>query len=231
MSRSKFVAIVLLAISGVFCCPYARSLTDQARSFATTENLLLFENPAAASKCTKSDFTAPTSTRASICTVYSEILTRLDGLVGSNVALPSSIFGSALRLVFHDAGEVDMTKPADQMGPDGCLASDGSSDGLTGAETITMKYFEPMWQDVCDQISRADFWAMLGYITLQKTILPPIPMMYLYGRRDNIGCEGGAGRLPKASGNLSEIDRVFVRQMGLSLEDAGKCDAAGTRSS
>ena len=143
-------------------------------------------------------------------------------LLASNVVPKSSLYGSAIRLVFHDAGEIDMRLVDDKLGPDGCLSSDGSSAGLTEEGSIVMQLLEPMYQQVCNLISRADFWILIGKLVLKEAIHPPIEVAFQYGRLDNRDCEGGAGRLPDPSGGLAEINRVFVDQMGLSINEAGK---------
>jgi hypothetical protein len=46
---------------------------------------------------------------------------------------------------------------------------------------------------------------------------------YYFGRKDNRNCSLPSGRrLPDAQYGLSEISKVFVSQLGLSLHDAGK---------
>lgn len=123
--------------------------------------------------------------------------------------------------MFHDAGEVDMTNFVDLLGPDGCMCHDGDSAGLTEPTSLVNTVIEPLWQQVCDRISRADFWVLFGKLVVETAASAPVSVAYQYGRRDNVECEGGAGRLPSAQGDLSEISRVFVTQMGLTLNDAG----------
>jgi hypothetical protein len=174
------------------------------------------------SSCSKNSFKAGTTTKGSICSAYRTTRELFAGLIASAVTPKSVIFGSVIRLAFHDAGKVDMTKPNDKLGPDGCLSNDGSSDGLTEPNCITQLYLEPMYQLVCDRISRADFWILLSKLVLEQAISPPMAVSYEFGRRDNVQCEAGGGRLPSAEGDLSEFRRVFVTQMGLSMADAGK---------
>ncbi len=43
---------------------------------------------------------------------------------------------------------------------------------------------------------------------------------FYYGRVDNENCDGGAGRLPEHQHGFSEFQRVFINQMGLTMNDA-----------
>lgn len=213
--------VLCLWASSIYCCPFLRqhsgnssaSLARQSGKFAATSF-------GAFCGRTNSLFVSPSV--PSTCSAYREIQALFNGLIGANVQSKSAIFGTVIRLSFHDAGEIDITNQNDFLGPDGCLASDGSSNGLTESSSIAMRYLEPIYQVVCDRISRADFWALLGLLTLEKTITPPIPTPFYFGRRDNTQCDSGGGRLPRADGGMDEIERVFVRQMGLTIEEAGQ---------
>jgi hypothetical protein len=126
----------------------------------------------------------------------------------------SQLFGKAVRLVFHDAGEIDMQSHQDDdtMGPDGCLSDTSANGGLLEDSSIVMTVLEPIWQTVCDQISRADFWVLFAQLSRE----------YQYGRRDAQDCSAGEGRLPSGQAGLDEINQVFVTQMGLTMVDAGQ---------
>lgn len=127
-----------------------------------------------------------------------------------------------MRLVFHDVGEVDIRNSVDLLGPDGCLAQNGDSAGLTEATSLVNTVMEPIWQSVCDRISRADFWVLFGKLVVEAAAPSLVaPLVYQYGRVDNMVCEGGGGRLPSAQGGLDEFNRVFVNQMGLTMREAG----------
>ena len=132
----------------------------------------------------------------------------------------SDLFGAAIRLAFHDAGEVDIRAP-DHFGPDGCLSGDANNNGLVEFDSLVTTVMEPIWQTVCDNISRADFWVLFGKLVLEFAASVPININYQYGRVDTVSCNGGRGRLPTAQGDLDEITRVFVTQMGLTMNDAG----------
>ena len=126
-----------------------------------------------------------------------------------------------MRLAFHDAGEFDLNA-SDLFGPDGCLAQVADSAGLIEANSLVNTFVEPIWQSVCDRISRADFWVLFGKLVLEKAAtVSPIFINYQFGRKDNVACNAGAGRLPNAQGDLGEFQRVFVNQMGLTLNNGG----------
>lgn len=128
----------------------------------------------------------------------------------------------SLRLSFHDAGEADITS-TDTLGPDGCISNSSDSNGLLEPTSYVTTLLEPIWQNYCDKISRADFWALIGKIATEyadPTHFIKIP--YQYGRIDNRDCSAGTGRLPNAQSGLSEMSRVFVKQMGLTMNDGGQ---------
>ena len=121
--------------------------------------------------------------------------------------------------MFHDAGEVDITK-TDLLGPDGCLNVNTDNAGLLETTSPVFITIEPLWQQVCDQITRADFWALLGKAVVEKAAgKNAISINYQFGRKDNAVCTAGAGRLPSAQGGIGTIQQVFVTQMGLTLDD------------
>ena len=158
---------------------------------------------------------------ANIRSVYRDVKAAFHALIERSPAFAqSNIYGAALRLAFHDAGEIDITK-GDKFGPDGCLSNSGDNAGLIEEGTVPVTVIEPLWQEYCDKISRADFWALLGKLAAERadpthTLIIP----FQYGRKDAASCDDGVGRLPKPQPGLSEYDRVFVKQMGLSIADA-----------
>ena len=132
------------------------------------------------------------------------------------------LFGASLRLCFHDAGEVLVSDMADSMGPDGCLQTINSDNaGLSDFDGAVNLILEPIWQRFCDKISRADSWAFWGKLVVESAASSPIEVNFYAGRSDSKACDAGVGRLPVASAlGLGEIHRVFINQMGLSLQDA-----------
>lgn len=171
--------------------------------------------------CRKTNSYFANPTKEGICSVHKELEMNFQYILTTSGVPVSSLFGSVVRLAFHDAGEVDVTKYTDRLGPDGCLATDGSSAGLVEENSIAITTIEPIYQRVCDRISRADFWALFGKIVVERAASVPINVVFQFGRTDNIDCEGGGGRLPRAEGGMDELSRVFVTQMGLTMEDAG----------
>jgi hypothetical protein len=79
-----------------------------------------------------------------------------------------------------------------------------------------------MWQKYCDQISRADFWVLFAKLSLEAADpTNSIQLEYQFGRRDTTVCELDVDRLPSPQYGVEELERVFVTQMGLTMQDAG----------
>ena len=155
------------------------------------------------------------------CTAYKTLTALLPAITPTNPTAQARFYGASLRLAFHDAGEVDLST-TDAMGPDGCLNTVNTDNvGLLEPSSPVFSIIEPLWQTVCDQITRADFWALVAK-TVVETADPThtISIPYQYGRKDNLVCAVGAGRLPSAQGGAATISQVFVTQMGLTLNDA-----------
>jgi hypothetical protein len=173
--------------------------------------------------CAKTNGIPINPTKSSICSAAKSVSLQFNEyIVTHNTPTEvSDIIGKAVRLAFHDAGEVNVEIKTDKLGPDGCLSSDDENAGFIESDSLVATVFEPIWQSVCDKISRADFWVLLGKIALEK-VEPTHKLLipYQFGRKDNQECEYGNGRLPSAQKGLEEIDRVFVQQMGLTLNEA-----------
>lgn len=173
----------------------------------------------------------PPSLDAFDCSVFKsikeKIYERVNEVIESNdIRALSDMYALPLRLVFHDAGEVDVTNPHDSMGSDGCLSDDPEHKGLLEEESLVYSLIDHMWQHYCDSISRADFWVLIGKLAVEKAALPDglINIPYQYGRKDNLECSAGKGRLPNAQLGFegeNGIIKVFVHRMGLTLDDAG----------
>eukprot|EP01034_Spumella_vulgaris_P021863 gene21863-27938_t len=151
----------------------------------------------------------------------SDYVAQLTAATSSSVLNLSTLYGAAVRLAFHDAGEANMASSSDMMGPDGCLSTSGDNAGLVESDSIVYTTFEPVWQGLCGKISRADFWVLLAKLcleTAEPTDVLSIP--FQFGRIDATSCSAGADRLPSALGDLTEYRQVFVTQMGLTLADA-----------
>jgi len=169
---------------------------------------------------------APAVTKAEdLCSVYEKSKSAFIASIPDDVKGAANLFGKTLRLTWHDAGEVDL-EAADTLGPDGCLTYSGSNAGLIDSTSVVSLVLEPIWQDVCDKISRADFWMLLGKIVFEhaqyaeKNNFTTVETAYSYGRKDSTDCSAGIGRLPNPQFPDSEFNRVFVKQMGLTMADA-----------
>lgn len=216
--------LVLLIFDNAYGCPFLSALSLSRRGKTAKHQFHLRRATSAAnatSQCKKTELKSVVSTGRGICSAYVSIHSAIDYLLNTNTLQRSELFGSAVRLAFHDAGEVDIQDPTDKLGPDGCLASHGGSEGLVEPMVIANMYLEPIWQTMCDRISRADFNALFGTVAVERAADFAVDLTFQYGRRDNIECEAGEGRLPNAEGGLEELQRVFVNQMGLTMDDAG----------
>lgn len=145
--------------------------------------------------------------------------------LGTNIRQRANFFGTALRLAFHDAGEFNI-KTNDTLGMDGCLSQTGPNNGLQQpATTLTNTVVEGFWQLACNKISRADTWALVGKLAAETaSAIPGYRLPFYYGRKDSVTCAAGAGRLPAHQPGLSEYQRVYVNQMGLTIRDGGLLD-------
>jgi len=76
----------------------------------------------------------------------------------------------------------------------------------------------------CCYYRRADFWVLFSILVVQYTAAPNtinLQSKYQFGRKDSRSCNAGVGRLPSAQNGLSNINKVFVTQLGLTMSDAG----------
>jgi len=140
----------------------------------------------------------------------------------------SNIFGQSIRVAFHDAAEIDLTNPADMMGPDGCVSDTIPNFGLTNASSFVNTLLDPIWQKYCDVISRGDFWALIGKLSVE--IADPtksINIPYYYGRVDKSDCflPNSFFRPPSPLAGFNTIAggliQGFVGRMGLTINDIG----------
>ena len=164
-----------------------------------------------------------------MCAVTSEIkasflalMASYDSNAATAQANKAKLFGNALRLAFHDAGEV-LISSADKMGPDGCLSSSSDNAGLVEITSATVAIIEPEWQKFCGRISRADFWALYAKLVVEYAAAPEVNIVipFYYGRKDATTCEAGSGRLPQAAATTASATlSFFATNMGLSSTDA-----------
>ena len=144
----------------------------------------------------------------------------------------SDIYAQAIRLAFHDAGEVDLTDPFDQLGSDGCLSASPDSKGIIESTSYVHTLIEPLWQNYCEYLTRADFWALIGKLAVESSAKPVgiipggyITIPYQYGRKDNKQCPLTNARLPDGQEGYhgpNGLEEVFIKRMGLSWDDIGK---------
>mmetsp|Transcript_26684 Transcript_26684/g.36699 ORF Transcript_26684/g.36699 Transcript_26684/m.36699 type:complete len:308 (-) Transcript_26684:1955-2878(-) len=188
--------------------------------------------PTAVSVCKKTKFAYPTVTAASTCTAYKQIRADFIALLppgGTSAGdfTRANIFGKALRLAFHDAGEIDITQP-DKLGPDGCLSNTAENAGLIpfGTVTSTMvdSLFEPIYQKYCDNLNRADFFVLFAKFAVEYSEpTKSIKIPFQYGRRESQSCAGPGnsyvGRDPSGQAGVDEMVETFINNMGLTNVD------------
>jgi hypothetical protein len=167
---------------------------------------------------------------ANLCSAYADIKAQFLSIVNNLKSQTTyaakkelaSIFGKAVRMVFHDAVDLDLTK-TDLMGADGCIGSAHGSAGLIEQTSPIFTVYEPIYQSFCDKINRADFYVLMGKLVIEITEpTNSIKLTYQYGRKETSDCSAGIGRDPGAQDGMHAIKQAFVVQMGLTYEDAGE---------
>jgi len=200
--------------------PTMSSSTSQSKSYDNT----IFESKSTTSHpfCLSTNGSQVVFSSTNICQAYNIIKPAFVKLLptANDILGRGKLFGSAVRLVFHDAGEYDI-RTSDLLGPDGCLSHGPTNRGLQEDTSIVMTVLEPLWQQVCQYITRADFWVMFAKLVIEEATSHSITIAYQYGRHDNSECSVGANRLPSGQSGLIDIERIFVTQMGLEIKDAG----------
>jgi hypothetical protein len=243
----SFVFSSVVVVLGTIACPFAGnepkshtgenrilraavSIIEKSEAIVTPSYLPTAAPTASTLRpfCTKNNGGPAGMRHSDICFAVESVKKDFAALIkGKDPVFLSNLYGAILRIAFHDAGEIDLRILADKAGPDGCLSLSSNNFGIVDRSgTITTEVIEPMWQDYCDQISRGDFWALIGKLALEAadptgTVLA-LSMPFYYGRVDRMACEEGNGRLPIAEKGFSEIKRVFVDQMGMTEDDAGR---------
>lgn len=170
--------------------------------------------------CAKNGGLAAVTDSNNICSTYNSVKNAFQSILPVDRRDRANLFGAVVRLAFHDAGEIDI-RTNDNYGPDGCLSDSSDNAGLIEGNEEVAAILEPIWQEHCDVISRADFWVMFARLALQEAAsVKPMIIPYHYGRKDNTVCNDFSGRLPDAQFGLDVITEVFVNQMGLTIDDA-----------
>ena len=123
-----------------------------------------------AAVCKASPSSAAAVTPATMCAIRTGVAGDLAALLSSYSDLQKSrLFGSALRLVFHDAAEMS-SDAADRLGADGCLSQSSDNAGLVEATSLAATVIESAWQKYCGQgISRADFWVLFAKLCAERS--------------------------------------------------------------
>lgn len=187
-----------------------------------------------AAYCVKTGGEAVVPSHSKICQATANINVAFNELIygeysNENVMNQSNLFGQTLRVVYQDAAEANITDEYDFLGPDGCLSNRSSNDGLVESTSLIMSVLEPIWQENCELISRADFWVYFAYLSIdhaERTNLissGALEFPYIYGRKDATGCSyEGPDRIPDPQlGEEGNYD-FFVNMMGLTVAQGGK---------
>ena len=174
--------------------------------------------------CKASPSSAAAVTPATMCAIRTGVAGDLAALLSSYSDLQKSrLFGSALRLVFHDAAEMS-SDAADRLGADGCLSQSSDNAGLVEATSLAATVIESAWQKYCGQgISRADFWVLFAKLCAERSAAlggVTVTVPFYYGRKDNKGsCNLSASRQPDALATTFSATASFFSKMSLSADD------------
>ena len=84
--------------------------------YDTNTTRSLQSTPQGSSICAKTNGAIIRPTKSDICAAYSIIKASFDNLIPADRFGRSALYGKAVRLAFHDAGEVDMSNTADRLG-------------------------------------------------------------------------------------------------------------------
>ena len=214
---------VFVLLKGAYGCPFSNKKDFSKSELPSFHRSLRSgkSNSYTTGVCAKSNGATPDLSDANICSVYLSVKKDFEALIPDSEFERANLYGAAVRLAFHDAGEIDINS-SDTMGPDGCLSSSSDNAGLVEETSLVNTVIEPLWQNYCDKISRADFWVLFAKLSMEYSDpTKSIKLDYQYGRQDKTVCEIESDRLPDAQYGMDMIEQVFVKQMGLTLEDAG----------
>jgi len=147
------------------------------------------------------------------------------------------IAAGMVQLAFHDSGTY--VKATGTGGPDGCI-------NLGLAENGGLKWTVPKLQPVYEKyntvISYADFVQLAGKVAIETVGGADVPIPFKYGRKTGSTCGDGqngddVNKLPEANKNSEHVNEVFVKRMGLTVQDItalmgghtiGRMEAANT---
>lgn len=181
--------------------------------------------------CAKTNGAKVVYTKAGITKAYNQVLaaynTAVNNLANNQLGL-ANLLGAALRMAFHDAVDLDLTKP-DLMGADGCIGDKQGSAGLVEPTSPIYTIMEPIYQANCDLINRADFFVLFAKFVVElRDPTKTIKLPFQYGRRETQDCSAGIGRDPDAQDGFDAIKQSFIVQMGLTYTDAVTLSGAHT---
>lgn len=147
------------------CCPFARINSNTSEGHFTDDSQNKNKRKLETFQCKK----RLVQTSKKTCSAYKAIKTRfLKSIKDISINEKTNIFAIAIRLVFHDAAEIDITLPNDLLGPDGCISNNNANNGLTEANSIVNTLLNPLWLPLCGKVSRADFWVMIAKLSVMK---------------------------------------------------------------
>ena len=235
-SLSLLTVLFLLSIHKSSCaCPHLRAQASKHSTVSTTIEQAAngaFAYPI----CAKTNGKPVDYSVANICLAYDGIRADFKNLA-SDLSTPfqkADIYGGALRMAFHDAVDVDLSKPLSDVGAsDGCIGDAIGSAGLVEGypnnpnpprQSVISKYLEPIYQKYCDNLNRADFFVLFAKFSVEaaeptKNIVIP----FQYGRRESQNCSGPnnayVGRNPSGQDGVNELVQTFITQMGLDNVD------------
>jgi len=169
--------------------------------------------------CVKTNGRPPKISTKGIQTAFKAIKTLFYGQLSAYV-------NNTLRYLWSVyAGEIDLTNP------DGCISNTTPNKGLKEPTSFVETLLEPLWQKYCDLISRGDFWALIGKLSVEKSDpTGTINIPYYYGRVDKADCilSDAKNPLPTPFALLNtptplgaSLVQRFVNCMGLTVNDIG----------
>jgi len=151
----------------------------------------------------------------------------------------ADITGCVLRVTGHDF--MDYNPELDKGGADGCLNMDDANNKgllacLAGDNNFTL---HKHYNRICTKVSLADFFVIAGEAVMnftRGTYLQKFPekspvdfrSRFSYGRRTVAQCSEAAIRLPDAEQGCSEVERVFIQNLGLRWRNAAALMGAHT---
>jgi catalase (peroxidase I) len=98
---------------------------------------------------------------------------------------------------------------------EGCV--DSNNPDNAGLDEVVAE-IDLLWRPFCSFLSKADFWVLAAKVAVEVTATAPITIPFRFGRTTAATCVDGV--LPGAQAGISEIQRVMVDQMGLTMRES-----------